>query len=139
MPRLTPRTIRGQLILGTAVLQCLLVAAVFWYVYRQQSTALRHRTTERLTYQAQVLSGVSAAELKNGNIAGLQSILDISVAMPSIRAARITDLSGRTLAYSNESSSAGYSPLSPAARRELRSRTSAAIFENDNHQLVAVQ
>ena len=79
MPRFLPRTIRGQLIVGTALLQCILVAAVFWYLYRQQSTALRHRTEERLAYQVRVLSGAAAAELKEQHPTNLQPILD---AMP---------------------------------------------------------
>ena len=103
MPRFIPRTIRGQLILGTALLQCVLVAAVFWYVYRQQRTTLLDRTADRLRYQVRLLSSTSSQELRNQNLAGVQSILDDMLEAPTIHAVRITDLSGRTLAYSSRS------------------------------------
>ena len=140
MPRFIPRTIRGQLILGTALLQCILVAAVFWYVYRQQSTALRHRTAERLNYQVHVLSSASTAELKEQRLANLQPILDGMVVAPSIRAARITDLSGYTLAYSVSSGGgSGSRFLSPDERRQLHPHPTATIFENGDQGMMAVE
>jgi len=139
MPRFIPRTIRGQLIWGTALLQCLLVASVFGYIYHNERTALRHRVAERLTYEAQVLSGDSAVALKDGNTADLQSVLDLAVTTPTIRAARITGLSGNTLAYSNEAGKVTYPPLSAAERRQLGSHLGPTIFENDDHRVMAVQ
>ena len=139
MPRLIPRTIRGQLILGTALLQCILVAAVFWYVYRQQRTALRHRTAERLNYQVHVLSSASAAELKEQHSTNLQLILDGMVSTPAIRAARITDFAGNTLGYRDSSGSEGYPPLSSTERRQLRPHPTATIFDNGDQGMMAVE
>jgi signal transduction histidine kinase len=130
MPRLFPRTIRWQLIWGTALLQCLLVAAVFGYVYHQERDSLRRRTAERLNSQVHVLSNVAGAELKNQHLAHLQTILDGMTDAPSVRAARITDLSGDTLAYSDDGERADYAPLSQAERQHLRPMTTAIIFEN---------
>jgi signal transduction histidine kinase len=138
MPRLIPRTIRGQLILGTALLQCLLVAGVFGYVYRQQRASLRSRTAERLTYQVHLLSAAAATDLKNKNLTDAQSILDGMMAAPTIHAVRITDLSGNTLAYTDRSGTATYAPLSAAELRQLRPSYVPKIFDNGDKGLVAV-
>ncbi len=139
MRQLFPRSIRWQLIWGTALLQCLLVAAVFGYVYHQQRNSLRHRTMERLTYQVNVLATTAASELKDEQLESLQLILDGMVATPSIRAARITDLSGDTLAYSNQTGKPGYPPLSDAERRQLRPLMTASIFNDGRHGIVAAE
>ncbi len=138
MPRLIPRTIRGQLILGTAVLQCLLVSAVFWYVYRQQSTTLRNRTAERLTYQANLLGSTAALALRTQHLSGLQSMLDGMLDTPTISAARVTDLSGRTLAYGSKAGNATYPPLSSIERQQLYAFDSTRIFDNGTSGMVAV-
>jgi len=129
MRQLFPRSIRWQLIWGTALLQCLLVAAVFGYVYHEQRNTLRHRTMERLTYQVNVLATTAASELKDQRLASLQMILDGMVATPTIRAARITDLSGNTLAYSNETGKTAYSPITDAERRQVHPTMAASIFD----------
>lgn len=140
MPRFIPRTIRWQLIVGTALLQCILVAAVFGYVYRQQRAALRHRTAERLTYQLRVLSSTSAAEMEEKHLTHLKLILDGMVSARAIRAARITDLSGNTLDYSDDSGgSKGYPPLSAAERRQLGPHPTATIFDNGDMGMMAVE
>lgn len=139
MRQLFPRSIRWQLIWGTALLQCLLVAAVFGYVYHEQRNTLRHRTMERLTYQANVLATTASSELKDQRLASLQLILDGMVATPSIRAARITDMSGKTLAYSNETGKTAYPPLSDAERRQLRPLMTASIFDDGRNGIVAAE
>ncbi|HTU50490.1 MAG TPA: ATP-binding protein [Acidobacteriaceae bacterium] len=139
MRQLFPRSIRWQLIWGTALLQCLLVAAVFGYVYHEQRNSLRRRTMERLTYQANVLATIAGSELKDQKLARLQLILDGMVATPSIRAARITDMSGDTLAYSNEAGKTSYPPLSDAERRHLGPLTTASIFDDGRRGIVAAE
>jgi signal transduction histidine kinase len=139
MRQIFPRSIRWQLILGTALLQCLLVAAVFGYVYHQQRNSLRRRTMERLTYQVNVLSSMAASELKEQHLAHLQLILDGVVDTPSIRAARITDLSGDTLAYSDETGKTEFKPLSAAERQRLRPNMTATIFDDGSRGMAAVE
>lgn len=138
MHRLIPRTIRGQLILGTAVLQCLLVVAVFGYVYREQRNTLRARTAERLLYQVHVLSSATSIELRDQQIGNVQAILDGMLKARSIRAVRITDLAGHTIAYSGRSGGAGYRPLSAAERAQLRPLAPTRIFDNEVYGLEAV-
>ncbi len=137
MPRLIPRTIRGQLILGTALLQCLLVAAVFWYVYRQQRTTLLNRTAERLTYQVHLLSSTAALEIRNQDLAGIQSILDDMLDAPTIRALRITDLNGNTLAYSSRNGT-GRPPLSAVELHQAHPFFASRIFQNGSKGMMAV-
>ena len=138
MPRFIPRTIRWQLILGTTLLQCLLVAAVFWYVYHQQRTTLRHRTAERLTYQVRLLTSTSALELKNQQLGDVQTVLDDMLDAPTIAAARITDMSGRTLAYSSRTGTANYPPVSAVERRQLHRFYGVRIFDNGTKGMAAV-
>lgn len=139
MRQFFPRSIRWQLIWGTALLQCLLVAAVFGYVYHEQRNTLRHRTMERLTYQVTVLATTASSELKEQRLARLQLILDGMVATPSIRAARITDLSGNTLAYSDETGRTAYSSISDAERRRLHPLMTAGIFDDGRRGIVAAE
>lgn len=139
MLRFIPRTIRGQLILGTALLQCLLVVGVFGYVYREQRNSLRKRTAERLTYQVHLLSAATAMEMKNQRLGDVQTVLNRMLAAPTIHADRITDLYGNTLAYADRNSGTGYSALSSQERGQLAPSNRPKIFDNGKRGLVAVQ
>ncbi len=138
MPRLIPRSIRGQLILGTALLQCLLVVAVFGYVYNQQRTTLRNRTSDRLAYQVRLLSSTAARQMKTQDITGLQSILEEMLDAPSIRAVRVTNLTGHTLAYSSRTGEQVPTALSPSERWQLTSLGVPRVFDDGTRGMVAV-
>ncbi len=120
MPRFVPSTIRGQLIAGTLLLQCLLVAIFVGYIYRQQSTQARARTEQRLIYQVHVMADASAEEMADQHLMALQSIMAAMPASPTIRSARITDLSGNVLAYGDRNGPSSYRPLSPLEMAQLR-------------------
>jgi signal transduction histidine kinase len=137
MPRFIPRTIRGQLILGTALLQCLLVAAVFGYMYHQQRATLLNRTAERLTYQVRLLSSTAALEVRNQNLTGIQSVLDDMLDAATIHAVRITDLSGHTLAYSSRTG-ASAPPLSAEEQLQAHQFFASRIFSNGGRGLEAL-
>ena len=123
MSRLVPNTIRGQLIAGTVLLQCLLVAVFAGYIYRQQSAQVRDRTEQRLLYQVHVLSDAAAEELADRHMLTLESMLAELPSSPSILSARITDLSGNVLAYGGRNGPAGYRPLTPQELAELQHAT----------------
>ncbi|HET9098812.1 MAG TPA: ATP-binding protein, partial [Acidobacteriaceae bacterium] len=89
--------------------------------------------------QVDVLATTAASELGERRPESLQLILDGMVATPSIRAARVTDLSGETLAYSNETAKAAYAPLSATERRQMRPRMTATIFDDGKRGLVAAE
>lgn len=141
MSGLIPRTIRGQLILGTALLQCLLVAGVFGYVYHQQRATLRQHTSERLHYQIRLLSQAITLAMRNSNIktGDIQSILNHALDSPRVRSVRLTDLGGHTLAYSSEAEPTGTTPaLSTAELQQAHASDRPRIFDNGNEGLVAV-
>jgi signal transduction histidine kinase/HAMP domain-containing protein len=129
MPRLVPSTIRGQLITGTVLLQCLLVAIFVGYVYRQQSSQLHARTHQRLLYQVHVLADAAAQELEDQHLVALQSITASMPASPTIRATRITDLSGRVLAYGDREGPGSYVPLSPAEMEQMQPPYRVHVFD----------
>ncbi len=134
MPRLVPNTIRGQLIAGTVLLQCLLVAVFAGYIYRQQSAQVRERTEQRLLYQVHVLSDAAAEELADRHMMTLESILAALPSSPTIRAARITDLNGNVLAYGGRNGPIGYAQLNPLEQAELSQATDTAhIFVGSRH------
>ena len=138
MRHLIPRTIRGQLIAGTALLQCVLVLVIAGYLYRQQTDTLRERTAERLEYQARLLSSSAAGEIRGQRLAVLQSILDDMLITPTVRASRVTDLTGDTLAYSDRAGSRTLPALSPGERRQLHPPYATRVFQNGPRQMEAV-
>jgi signal transduction histidine kinase len=138
MHRLIPRTIRGQLIAGTALLQCLLVLGIGAYLYRQQTETLRERTAERLEYQVRLLSSSAAGEIRDQRLAALQSIMDDMLVTSTVRATRITDLTGTTLAYSDRNASRTIPALSPVERRQMHPRYTTRTFRISNNEMEGV-
>jgi len=132
------RTIRGQLILGTALLQCILVIAVFGYVYHEQSNTLRKRTVDRVSYQVHLLSSIAAVEFRKQSIGNMQAVLDETLIWHTVRAVRITDLAGNTLIYSSRTNAAGYPPLSAEERQQLRLPLTPKIFNDGDLGMVGV-
>lgn len=134
-----PRTIRGQLTAGTALLECLLVLAIAGYLFRQQMDALRARTAERLDYQVRLLSSSAAGEIREQHLAGLQSVLYDMLVTPTVRATRITDLTGNTLAYSDRAANKQVAPgLSAQERVEMRPPYATRIFQERANRMEAV-
>lgn len=128
MPRFVPSTIRGQLIAGTVLLQCLLVAIFVGNIYRQQSAQVRARTEQRLMYQVQVLTDTASLEMADQHMMTLQSIMTVLPASPTIRAARITDLHGAELAYGDRDGPSSYTPLSAQELLRLHAPFHIQIF-----------
>ncbi|MHB8302304.1 MAG: sensor histidine kinase [Acidobacteriaceae bacterium] len=138
MRHLIPRTIRGQLIAGTTLLQCVLVLVIAGYFYRQQRDALRERAAERLDYQVRLLSSSAATEIRDQRLSSLQPILDDMLVTPSVRATRITDLAGHTLADSDQRGSEALAPLSTQERTRLQQPYRTQILETRAGGLEAV-
>ena len=129
MPRFVPSTIRGQLIAGTVLLQCLLVVLFVGNIYRQQSEQVRARTEQRLMYQVHVLSDAASQELADQHMMTLQSIMLTLPSSPTIRAARITDLRGGVLAYGDRVGPKSYLPLSSQEMMHLHPPYKTTIFD----------
>ena len=138
MRNLIPRTIRGQLIAGTAFLQCLLVLVIAGYLYRQQTSTLRERTAERLEYQVRLMSSSAAGEIREQHLSALQSILDDMLVTPNVRATRVTDLTGNTLAYSDRAGNGALPALSATERRYMQPPYATQIFQASPDRTEAV-
>ncbi|HUZ04375.1 MAG TPA: ATP-binding protein [Acidobacteriaceae bacterium] len=128
MLRLVPNTIRGQLIAGTVLLQCLLVGIFVGYIYRQQSTQERARTEQRLVYQVHVMADAASEELADEHLMTLESIMAVLPSSPTIRSARITDFSGNVLAYGDRKGPSSYTPLSALELAQLHAPYRSHVF-----------
>lgn len=134
MPATFPRTIRGQLVAGTVLLQCMLVAVFVGYVYRQQSSQLHARTEQRLLYQVHVLADTASEELADQHLMALQSITASMPASPTIRAARITDLAGHDLAYEDRMGPSSYMALAPVESAQLKAPYKVHMFVGEENK-----
>lgn len=134
-----PRTIRGQLILGTALLQCLLVIGVFGYVYHEQSRTLRHRTIDRVSYQVHLFSSVMSLGFRHQSLAGIQRVMDEMLVLPTVHAVRITNLSGDPIAYSSrQGGRTEAAPLTAAEQKALGRAVLPAVFDDGARGLVGI-
>ena len=134
MLRMVPNTIRGQLIAGTVLLQCLLVSIFVGYIYRQQSTQARARTEQRLIYQVHVMADAASEELADEHLMTLESIMAVLPSSPTIRSARITDFSGNVLAYGDRNGPSSYTPLSPLELAQLHTPYRSHVFVGKHNE-----
>ncbi len=125
MRRILPRTIQGQLIFGTIVVQTLLLAIFLTYTVSAQRSVTRDRARQRLLQQIERLAGACSVPLSQNHMDALKEILETARITPTIDGARVTDLSGRTLAVSESNADA---PLSAEERRELMGPVKARLF-----------
>ena len=121
MRRILPRTFFGQLVLGTIVVQTLLLGIFISYVVVSQRAQAAQRTRVRMLQQLDRLSNALEKPLDRGDAASVRDVLNISEIAPTIQGARLTDLAGNTLAMSQNGRSEGLDPferkvLSNAAR-----------------------
>ena len=98
MPRILPKTIIGQLIMGTIVSQMLLLVVFMLLAVRHQFQDQQLRATQRIESQAQLLARLSEAPIVARDADVVQDLVEAVRAAPSIHSARITDLQGKTMA-----------------------------------------
>ena len=118
MSLLRPRTIRGQLIAGLVLLEGLLFVLFAAFTVREHVTDTRQRTERRLEYQTTVLASEAAYGLSDHNLDRLVKTLHVMRSAPSVWAAQLTDLQGRTLA-SSDPSRIGKLELAPSELAQL--------------------
>lgn len=132
MSRLIPRTIRGQLTSGLIIFEILVLAVFSLALAREQQRELQTRTDRRLEYQASLLAIQSSAAMAGNHYGMLDRLLAGTVGAPSIRAAQITDLQGRTLFSSADPGLKGTLTLSPRERTYLRELERPVLFSLDD-------
>jgi PAS domain S-box-containing protein len=133
--RLWPRTFFAQLVLGTILVQTLLLGAFITWVVISQRNSAQERTNARIAGQLHRISMASAAQLARGDHAGLQNVLELAEIAPTIQATRLTDLQGKTLAVSEGGRDRG---LDAEELKVLPTATRQQIFKIRNGQPEAV-
>ena len=101
MPRILPKTIIGQLVLGTIVSQMLLLAVFMLLAVRHQFQEEKLRARQRIESQALLLARLSEAPIAAHDADVVQDLVEAVRAAPSIHSARITDLHGKTMALAD--------------------------------------
>ena len=111
MRRVLPKTFFAQLVLSTVVVQTLLLGLFITYVVNSQRDQAAQRTRVRLLQQLDRLSKALEKPMDRGDTASVHDVLDISEIAPTIQGARLTDLTGKTLATSRNARGEGLDPF----------------------------
>jgi len=132
-----PRSIRWQMFLGLALLEALSIALFATVLVRLQQQESHRRAADRLSHQADSLSGQVQLALLQKREDWVPVSVRIMGRAPSVDRARLTDPAGNVLADSGEPPA----PLTPAERIQtprLRGR-SARVFSLEDNQWEAVE
>ncbi len=117
---------------GLVLFELVVLSVFAILLLREQRMQIVQRADRRLEYQARLFSLESADALQDHEFAMLRQILHAMRQAPSVRAAQLTDMQGRTL-YSTEPSTEGKILLSPLERKYLRNLPGPQIFSTDAH------
>ncbi|HXB61659.1 MAG TPA: ATP-binding protein [Acidobacteriaceae bacterium] len=134
MPRLIPRTIIGQLIAGTVVMQAILLGLFLSLTVRHELEDENTRSTQRLESQTMLLAHLVRNSLVERDAEQTQSLVEAVRASPVINSARITDLDGNTLALSP----ADAGPLDDHEAAQLKPPFTYHSFLGQNGELEGV-
>jgi PAS domain S-box-containing protein len=131
------RTIRGQL-MGALILFELIVVGIFALLLaHQQDAELLQHLRSRLEYQAYLVAAEGGIAIQRNHPHDLQSIVVTAAQAPSVNAAQITDMQGRTMA-SSDPATLGRVTLSSKERRYLRALGKPEIFATSARDWEAV-
>jgi PAS domain S-box-containing protein len=136
MRRILPRTLFGQLVLGTVTVQILLLGCFVSYLVVSQRIAAQARTRERTLQQLNRLALACAKPLMERDMTDLADILELSRVAPTIEVARITDLAGTTLAVTE--SGQGHGGLDSYEQAVLQTADHPQVFTIRNGQMEGV-
>ena len=112
MPRILPRTIRGQLIASIVLYQLALVLMFITVLYRGQREQMEAGRLRALTYQTRIFAGAVLRGLQSGDSAQVYGMLNELRAATTIRSLRITDMNGTLIAYEDHAGNKTAPPLS---------------------------
>jgi PAS domain S-box-containing protein len=93
-----PNTMRGQLMAALVLFEVIVVAIFAWIVVSEQSRELSQRLVRRLENQASLAAAMGTQGLEDNHPEELQRVVQSVANAPSVAAAQITDLYGRTQA-----------------------------------------
>jgi nitrogen fixation/metabolism regulation signal transduction histidine kinase len=135
MQRFIPKSFFGQLILGTILVQTLFLGLFIWYTVVSQRQGAEVRARSRIVQQLDRLAAACSEELDDDDMRSVQSALELSRLATTIEVARLTDLSGKTLAVTKNGQGHGLDSYELAV---LPTATRRQIFEIKNGQMEAV-
>ncbi len=115
-----PRTILGQLLLGTILLQISVLTVFLWMNMRSQMRNIHRRDMLRIEAQARLLARLAVDPLRRGDRAELERLAEAIRSSTSIVAVRITDMQGNSLVTSEGGSSGLDADESLALNRQNR-------------------
>ena len=95
--RLAPRTILGQLIAGSLIVQVLVFCTFLAVNVRREFRQTQERNQQRLMSQTRTLAGVLAHPLGDDDGAMLDTVMESLPISATIKAVRVTDVYGNTL------------------------------------------
>jgi len=131
------RTIRSQL-MGALILFELIVVGIFaLLLVHQQHTELLQHLRRRLEYQAYLVAAEGGMAIQNGHPQDLQTVVVTAAQAPSVNAAQITDMRGRTMA-SSDPTTLGKLTLSAKERGYLHDLSQPEIFATTSNNWEAV-
>ncbi len=108
--RLTPRTILGQLIAGSLIVQVLVFSTFLAVNVRRGFRQTQERNQQRLMNQTTTLADVLNDPLGKNDPAMLDAVIRSVPISPTIKAVRVTDAQGNTLRSSGQLATSGLSP-----------------------------
>ena len=135
MRRIMPRTFFWQLVLGTVLVQTLLLGVFISYTIASQEELAAAHTRQRTVAQLNRLAAACSKQLADGDPSSLHDVLELSRIAPTIEVARLTDLAGRTLAVSDSGAGQG---LDAYERKVLAGGVGQRVFTLKNGQQEAV-
>jgi PAS domain S-box-containing protein len=124
-----PGSLRGQLILGVALVHALMMALFIWDLTERQQHLLLQRQTEQAQALAESLAVSSAGWLAARDVAGLQEIIEAQHSYPELEFAMLLDLGGQILAHSESSHAGRYVRDLPQAFTPMVVSRSAALVD----------
>ena len=114
--RLAPRTILGQLIAGSLIVQVLVFITFLAVNVRREFRQTRERYQQRLMSQTKTLADVLGDPLEKDDADILDAVMESLPISTTIKAVRVTDVYGNTLRATGSLASTG---LTPAERKLL--------------------
>ncbi|HSY03830.1 MAG TPA: ATP-binding protein [Acidobacteriaceae bacterium] len=125
LPR--PHTMRGQLLAALILFEIIVVAVFAFIVVNQQRTELHQRLQRRLENQASLAASMATMALEDNHPEELQRVVQSVASAPSVSAAQITDVNGRTEA-STDPALLGKLVLTEHEKAYLRELAKPVIF-----------
>jgi len=116
MTRFLPRTIIGQLIAGTILMQAILLGLFLSLTVRHELGDNNTRSAQRLESQTMLLAHLTQRTIEARDAEQTQDLVEAVRASPVINSARITDLEGNTMALSP----ADVDPLDDTEKAQLK-------------------